>query len=53
MKVNSKVVELLIEHRVRDKARMLRASKAIDRLRRKAPRGWKSEEVIRQIRESR
>lgn len=53
MKTNSKLVELLIEHRVRDRARMLRASKAIDRLRRKAPPGWRSEEVIRRMRESR
>lgn len=53
MKTNSKLVELLIEHRIRDKARMERASETIDRLRRKAPVGWKTVEVIRRMRESR
>lgn len=52
MKTNSKLVELLIEHRVRNKPRMKRASETIDQLRRKAPASWKTVEVIRRMRES-
>lgn len=49
----TKAVELLIKGQVRNRARMLRAAAAMDRLRRKPPSGWESAEVIRKLRESR
>jgi hypothetical protein len=39
--------------KVRNRAKIARASQAIDRLRRKPPRGWNSVEVLRKLREAR
>jgi len=52
MKTSLKILET-VENRVRNIARMKAASKDIDQKRRKAPRGWRSVEIIRQIREGR
>ncbi len=49
-KEKSQLVELLTQHRVRDRKKMLEASQNIDRLRKKAPRGWNSVEIIRKFR---
>lgn len=49
-KEKSQLVELLIRHRVRDRKKMLEASHNIDKLRRKAPSGWNSVEIIRKFR---
>ena len=50
--VMAKRVEYLIGGRVRDRKRMLAASQAIDRLRRKVP-GWNSVQEIRRWRDHR
>ena len=46
-------VEELLRSRVRDREKIARAIHAIDRLRRKAPAGWKSVEILRRLRETR
>ena len=50
--VMAKRVEYLIGGRVRDRKRILAASQAIDRLRRKVP-GWNSVQEIRRWRDHR
>lgn len=50
LKEKSQLVELLTQHRVRDHKRMLEASRNIDKLRKKAPVGWNSVEIIRKFR---
>ena len=52
MKLGSKILEI-IENRVRNFAKMRVASKDIDQMRKKAPAGWNSVEVIRQMRRGR
>jgi hypothetical protein len=51
MKTISQVLEI-VENRVRNFARMKNASRNIDKIRKKAPAGWNSIEIIRQIREA-
>lgn len=51
MKTISQILEI-IENRVRNFAKMKNAAKDIDQLRKKAPSGWNSVEVIRQIRQT-
>ncbi|MBI3011921.1 MAG: hypothetical protein HYY58_05490 [Candidatus Omnitrophica bacterium] len=46
-------VEGLLRSRIRDREKISRAIRAIDRLRRKAPAGWVSVDVLRKLRESR
>lgn len=52
MKTISKILEI-IENRVRNLSKMKEASQDIDRMRQKAPAGWNSIQIIRQIREAR
>lgn len=49
LKERSQLVELLVQHRLRDPKRMLEASQKIDHLRRKT-RGESSVEIIRRFR---
>lgn len=49
-KEKAHLVEILTQYRVRDRKRMLEASQNIDKLRKKAPKGWNSVEVIRKFR---
>ena len=46
-------VDDLLRSKIRNRERILRAIRAIDRLRRKARPGWNSTEVLRKLRESR
>ena len=46
-------VEELLRSKVRDREKIARAIHAIDRLRRRAPAGWKSVEILRRLRETR
>jgi hypothetical protein len=46
-------VDALLRSKVRDRQKISRAIHAIDRLRRKAPAGWSSVEVLRRLREKR
>jgi len=46
-------VDELLRSKVRDREKIGRAIQAIDRLRRKAPAGWNSVEVLRRLRETR
>ncbi|HHT9126514.1 MAG TPA: hypothetical protein ACFYD6_11950 [Candidatus Brocadiia bacterium] len=52
MRTISKILEI-VENRVRNPAKMKNASKDIDRRRKKAPKGWNTVEIIRQMREAR
>jgi len=44
-------VDEVLRLKVRDREKIVRAIHAIDRLRRKAPAGWNSVEVLRRLRE--
>ncbi len=46
-------VDELLRSRVRNREKITRAIHAIDRLRRKAPAGWRSADVLRRLREQR
>lgn len=46
-------VDELLRSKVRDRAKIVRAIHAIDRLRRKPPAGWDSVEILRRLREKR
>ncbi len=52
MKTISKIVEI-VENRVRNIVKMKTASENIDKIRQKAPLGWNSVQIIRQMREAR
>ena len=52
MKTISKILEI-IGNRVRNIVKMKNASKDIDQIRQKAPVGWDSTQIIRQMREAR
>lgn len=52
MKIASKVLQT-VENRIRDTFKMKVASKNIDQKRRKAPAGWDSAQMIRQLRQGR
>jgi hypothetical protein len=52
MKTISQLLEI-IENRVRNYAKMKAASRDIDQIRKRAPAGWNSVEVIRQMRQGR
>ena len=45
-------VDELFRAKVRDREKITRAIHAIDRLRRKAPAGWRSADVLRRLREN-
>ena len=51
MKTMPRIIEI-IENRVRNFAKMKNASKDIDQKRKKAPQGWNSVEILRQIRQA-
>ena len=52
MKTTSRILET-VENRVRNSVKMKTASKDIDQKRQKAPAGWNSTQIIRQLREGR
>jgi len=47
------IVEELLRTKVRDREKIAKAVHAIDRLRRKAPTGWSSVQILRRLRETR
>lgn len=51
-KIEPKISEI-VENRVRDREKMMRASQDIDRLRKKASVGWDSVKIIRHMRDLR
>ena len=51
MRTISKILEI-IENRVRNIVKMKSASRDIDQIRQKAPAGWDSAHIIRQMREA-
>lgn len=46
-------VDELLRSKVRDREKMAKASRAIDRLRRKPPLGWDTVAILRKLREAR
>lgn len=52
MRTISKMLEI-IENRVRNLAKMKNASEDIDQRRKKAPAGWDTVKIIREMREAR
>jgi len=46
-------IDELLRSKIRDREKIRRAIHAIDRLRRKAPAGWNSVDVLRRLRETR
>ncbi len=46
-------VDELLRSKIRNRERIAKAIEAIDRLRRKAPPGWDTVEILRKLREAR
>ncbi len=51
--MTKKPLDEFLRSKVRNRAKIARALQAIDRLRRKPPRGWNTVEVLRKLRETR